>query len=230
MYVLRAFCFPFNPEEADSWQVGIVGDTVFAESISMIVNKQHEVAQLGLSPIVSLELRSHLLSKFDSQQWGKIDQLLQKCEHSRRPMENKLLDGIHWLAEATMPDSYQTRFSKIAFALEALVGGESKNLKTEGITAMLAERAAFIAGQDLGDRLDIHENIGKYYGMRSDLVHARKRKRDISADDIEGFGTLVLRLALALLARLSDPGNQLNTVDSLASWIKTQRYTLPEQS
>ncbi len=183
MGVLRAFCFPFNPQEADSWQVGIVGDTAFAESIPMILNKKLEVAPQGPSPIINLELRTRLLSKLESHQWKEISQLLQKSEHSRRPMENKLLDGIHWLAEATMPDIYQTRFSKIAFALEALIGGESKNLKTEGITAMLAERAAFIAGQDLGDRLDIHENIGKYYGMRSDIVHARKRKRDISARD-----------------------------------------------
>jgi len=93
---------------------------------------------------------------------------------------------------------------------------------------MLAERAAFIAGQELSDRLAIDKNIRKYYGMRSDIVHGGGK--DISADDIEGFGTLVRRLAFALLTRLNEPGNKLNTVDSLASWIKTQRYTLPEQS
>jgi len=54
MDVLRAFCFPFKPEEVDSWQVGIVGDTVFPGSIPVISNKKQEVALLGPSPIVNL--------------------------------------------------------------------------------------------------------------------------------------------------------------------------------
>lgn len=230
MDVLRAFCFPLNPEEADSWQVGIVGDTVFAGSIPMLINKKRQVALQGPSHIINLELRTRLLSKLESRQWEEISHLLQKSERSRRPMENKLLNGVRWLAEATMPDNYQTRFSKIAFALETLVGGEPQKaevLKARGIADMLAERAAFIAGKDLNDRLTIASNIHKYYGMRSDIVHGGRK--GISADDIDGFGTLVRRLAVALLARLNELGNELNTVDSLASWIKTQRYTLPEQ-
>lgn len=227
MDALRAFCFPLNPKEADSWQVGIVGDTVFARSIPMRLNKQLEVAQLGTSPIVSLEFKSHLLSKLESQQWEEISHLLQKSKHSLRPMERKLVDSVHWLAEATVPDSYQTRFVKIAFALETLVGGEAKNLKAEGIAAMLAERAAFIAGKDLKERKNIDEDIRTYYGMRSDIVHGGGR--DISADDVEGFGSLVRRLALALLGKLDELGNQLDTVEDLASWIKAQRYTLPTE-
>ena len=231
MEVLRAFCFPLNPEKVDRWQVGIVGDTVFYMTIPLRVNNQFETALLGPAPIANLEFRSRLLSRLEQQQWDEINCLIQKGEHSRRPMENKLLDGIHWLAEATLPDSYRTRFAKIAFALETLLGGEPKeteDLKTKGITAMLAERATFIAGQNFGDRVDIDNNIRKYYGMRSDIVHGSGK--DISADDIEGFGILVRRLALALLTRLNEPGNKLDSVDNLASWIKTQRYTLPEQS
>lgn len=230
MDVLRAFCFPFNPEEVDSWQVGIAGDTVFAGSIHMIVNKMPGVALLGYPPIINLELRTRLLSRLEPRQWDEINLLLQKSNRSPRSMENKLLGGIHWLAEATTPDSYKTRFIKIAFALETLLSGEPevKELKPQGVTAMLAERAAFIAGQDLSDRLAIDKNIREYYGMRSNIVHGRRK--DISADDIDNFGKLVRRLALALLGKLDELGNQLNTVEKLASWIKTQRYTLSKGS
>ncbi len=230
MDVLRAFCFPFNPEEADSWQIGIVGYTAFPRSVPLILNKKREVALLGPSPIINLELRSRLLSRLETRQWDEINHLLRKSEQSRSPMEKKLLDSVPWLAEATMLDSYQTRFVKIAFALEALVGGEPKKaegLKAKGIAAMLAERAAFIAGRDLNDRLDIDRDIRKYYGMRGGIVHGGER--DISADDIAGFGDLVRRLALALLGKLNELGNQLNTVEKLVSWMKTQRYTLPKE-
>lgn len=231
MNILRAFCFPFNPKEVDSWQVGIVGDTILARSIPMRLNKQLEVAPLGPSPIVSLEFKSHLLSKLESQQWQEIDRLLRKSEQSRSLMEIKLLDGIPWLAEATMPDKYRTRFLRIAVALETLLGVEPKkaeDLKARGIADMLAERAAFIAGKSLHDRLTIASDIHKYYGMRSDIVHGSRK--DISADDIDGFGRLVRRLALALLGKLDEVGNQLDTVANLARWVKTQRYTLPKEN
>jgi hypothetical protein len=93
---------------------------------------------------------------------------------------------------------------------------------------MLAERAAFIAGKDLDDRQKIDKDIRKYYGMRSKIAHGTKI--DIELGDINKFGELARSVALALLEKLDELGSNLSTVEKLESWVKTQRYTLPQQS
>lgn len=90
---------------------------------------------------------------------------------------------------------------------------------------MLAERAAFIAGRELDDRMAIDEDIRKYYGKRSDIVHGGK-KTDVSLDDIEKFGLLVRRIALSLLERLDKLGDKIGNVEKLEDWMKQQKYTL----
>jgi len=122
---------------------------------------------------------------------------------------------------------YKTRY-KISFALETLIGGEpqAEELKVRGVTAMLAERAAFIAGENLGDRLAIDKDIRRYYGIRGNIVHGGKG--DVSLDDIDGFGQLIRRLALALLAKLNELGDKISDVEKLEKWVKEQKYTLPE--
>ncbi len=142
-------------------------------------------------------------------------------------METKLLDGIHWLSESTQPDTNNSKFAKISFSLETLIAGEpeDEDLKVRGVTAMLAERAAFIAGRDLSDRLAIDKDIRKYYGMRSKIVHGSEG--DASLDDIEKFGQLVRRLALALLEKLDKLRDEISSIEKLEKWVKVQKYTLP---
>lgn len=231
--VLRILCFPFYPY-TDTCRIGVIGEIPFSGTTPVRVHQKGQkqiITQLtGTGFYRQPEVRELISKGLEQSQWELINKLMLKAEHSRNNMENKLLDGIHWLGESTKPDSNRARFAKIGFALETLIGGEPKDetLQVRGITAMLAERAAFIAGKDLDDRLTIASNIHSYYGMRSDIVHGGGK--DISADDIDGFGTLVRRLALALLGKLDELGNQLDTVENLASWVKTRRYTLPEQS
>ena len=110
--------------------------------------------------------------------------------------------------------------------METLIGGESndEDLKVRGITAMLAERAAFITGIDINDRLAIDKGVRKYYGKRSTLVHGGKA--EISLDDVDGFGELVRRLALGLLEKIDELENEISDVKQLAEWIRIQKYTL----
>lgn len=143
-------------------------------------------------------------------------------------MEKKLFDSTHWLAEATKPDTNNAKFAKISFALETLLGGEPKDedLKVRGITAMLAERAAFIAGKDVDERLLIDKYIRIYYGKRSNIVHGGEE--EVSMEDIDGFGELVRRVVLAILYKLDELRDEISNVDKLEIWVKKQRYTLPD--
>jgi hypothetical protein len=228
--LLRMLSFPFYPF-TDACRIGVIGDTGFTTWAPIRINQEQFVAQVrGTGAVGQPELRKNILPKLKQHQWKLINKLIVKPEESRSDMENKLIDGIHWLGESTRPDINQTRFVKVGVALETLLGGEPKDemLQVRGITTMLAERAAFVAGKDFESRKKIDEDIHKYYGMRSGIVHGRKK--DITLMDIDDFGKLVRSLALALLEKLDELGDKLSTVDQLESWVKTQRYTLPQQS
>ena len=111
-----------------------------------------------------------------------------------------------------------------------MIGGEpnDEELKVRGITAMLAERAAFIAGKDLDDRLAIDKDIRKYYKMRGSIVHGGEG--DVSLDDIDGFGKLVRRIAIALLEKPDELGTEISDVDKLQAWVNKQKYILPKSN
>jgi hypothetical protein len=225
--ILRAFCFPFG-RYSDTWRVGVVGDLSVAWSYTpMRINNKEFPTRIGAS-LAQIELKKDILSKLEQPQWALIEKLVLKTEDSRNNMETKLLDGIHWLSESTKPDTNNSKFAKISFSLETLIGGEPKDedLKVRGITAMLAERAAFIAGKNLNDRLAIDKDIRTYYGMRSNIVHGGEG--EVSLDNIDGFGQLVRRVALALLEKLDELANELSNVEKLENWVKKQKYTLPD--
>jgi len=224
--VFRAFCFPFG-HHSDTWLVGIVGEIISSASTPMRINNKRFVTQLGPGTTI-VELHKHILSKLEQPQWELINKLILKTNYS--DMENKLLDGIHWLSESTKPDTNNSKFAKISFALETLISGEPQDeeLKVRGITAMLAERAAFIAGKDLNDRLSIDKDIRTYYGKRSNIFHGSSEV--VSLDDIDEFGKLIRCLALALLGKLDELGGTLSDINKLERWVKEQKYSLPSNN
>lgn len=224
--VFRAFCFPFG-RESSSWRVGVVGDIISYTSTPMSINSRHFLSQSGAGGSTVLELKQ-IISQLEQQQWEMVSKFILKEKHNG--MENKLFDSIHWLAEATKPDTNNARFAKIGFALETLIGGEPKDedLKVRGITAMLAERAAFIAGTNIKDRQDIDKKVRRNYAKRSSIVHGSEG--EASLQDIYEFGSLVRRLALALLEKLDKLGDKIDNVEKLENWVKLQRYTLPEDT
>lgn len=224
--ILRAFCFPFG-RHSDTWRFGVVGDIAGWAYTPIRINNREFPTQVS-GRVAFFELRKHILSKLEQPQWELINKLILKTGHTE--METKLLDGIHWLAESTKPDKNNSKFAKISFALETLIGGEPENeeLKVRGITAMLAERAAFIAGRDLPDKLAIDEEIRTYYRKRGKIVHGGKE--EISLGDIDKFGELIRRLALALLEKLNVTGKEISSIEKLSDWVRTLRYTLPNNN
>jgi len=236
--VLRILCFPFGPDinrrriGVDSCRIGVIGEIPFSGATPVRGNqKQFATTFTGTGLYERPEVRKLISKELGESQWELINKLVLKAEHSRSDMENKLLDGIHWLGESTKPDTNRARFLKIGVALETLLGGEPKkdeDLKVRGIKAMLAERAAFIAENGLDDRLDIHTKVRGHYKTRSEIVHGDKR--DVPLTDIDDFGILVRSLALASLEKLYKLGDNLRTVNDLESWVKNQRYSSRRKS
>ncbi len=104
----------------------------------------------GLAPY---NIRSAILQAIDSSTLDKLQLLIEN--NYRKPQtetKRKFLLGLRWLGEATKPDTTESRFVKLAFSLEALIGGESKQdyLTTRGLTATLAEREWLKAWAKIG--------------------------------------------------------------------------------
>jgi len=224
--IFRAFCFPFG-RNSNTWRVGVVGDVISYTSTPMSINGRRFLSRIGAGSTV-VELKKHILSKLEQAQSELIKRLILKTHYNK--MEKKLRDSIHWLAESTKPDTNNSKFAKISFALETLVGGEpnEEKLQVRGIADMLAERSAFIAGRNLDERLKIDREIRGFYKQRSKIVHGTGG--DVSLADIDKFGELVRKLVITLLQKLNQLGDELSDIDKLQAWVKEQKYTLPDNN
>jgi hypothetical protein len=216
--MVRAFCFPFG-KNSDAWNTGIFGDIPLRSSIPMIIDKgQYHFKSIQNNQ--QIEFETHILPKLSSEQWGLLN-LITKQKAKR------LSDGIHWLAEATKPDTNNAKFIKISIALETLLGLEPNddNLKVRSITAMLAERAAFIISNDCDKMCVIDKRVRYLYGKRSEIVHGKGEERTL--DEVDEFGNLVREIALAIIEEKYIKKELIEKRDKLEEWIRKKKYTLP---
>jgi hypothetical protein len=226
--LLRGISFPFTVDEIA--QIGVVGDvsvnrTRFyrlgepTESVKLEAHSQW-VARLG-PPLGPYRLYADLLSRVDE---ADLQNLLHLIEaegfYPETPMSAKIMRGFRWMGQASKPDTVSARFAKLTFALENLIGGEPQDekLSSIGLTAMLAERSAFLVSENPEDRKKVDADVRRFYGKRSDIVHGRLV--DIGDEDLKGFAYLVRCVAWSLLRRR----DQIKTIDDLQTWVKEQRY------
>lgn len=156
--------------------------------------------------------------------WGedgvKALQRLAGAGFAGSDMAGRVASGLRWLGEAAKPDILEARMVKVTTALEAVVGGEpgdERFLTGRGITATLAERAAFLIGEPGQDRLAVHRGVSRYYKKRSRVLHGRGA---ISREEVDDFGLLIWRVVKAVVAKLDD----LPTLGALNEWVFKQRY------
>ncbi len=135
----------------------------------------------------------------------------------------KFRSALRWIGEATKPDAVDAKFTKLTFALENLIGGEPSGeyVTTRGITATLAERAAFLVGANREERRKIDSAVNRFYRLRSSIVHGRGMA--IEVDQLAEFTLLVRRVTWSLLSQL----DSITTVNELHNWLLDQRYRDP---
>lgn len=227
--VLRGISFPFTTREIV--QVGIVSTVQFSPPMAIRPGKPKETTQLEFHasslerlgpPLAAYRLQADLLNSISATDLENLRQLI--ALHGFNPKEEmpaKIMAGIRWIGEASKPDRTAARFAKLTFALENLIGGESgdQTLSSSGLTAMLAERTAFLVGSDAEQRKSADAAVRKFYGIRSSVVHGRIV--DIGDEDLREFAALVRRVVWSLLPKLG----QIKSVDDLAAWVRQLRYS-----
>jgi hypothetical protein len=216
----------------DLCQIGVLNEFPTWRNQAIQLHEPVETVKIEHSPKVITPLGSSIriwrlhtdLHKDVEEEIIIINNILSRDNiSSLNKMQRKVLSALRWIGEATKPDALSARYIKLSTALEFLIGGEPENeyLSTRGITATLAERAAFLIGKDLDDRLNIDKKVKYYYRIRSKIVHGAQDT--IDGPDFERFGSLVRKISLALCQKLSD----LNNIDDLQKWVNQKRYLLP---
>lgn len=227
--LLRAIGFPITPRPIP--QLGILTDHPLSpgrplrlappiESIR-ITGHSTDVTVLG-PPTAPYRLHQDLLASIDESTLQLLIPLIHaNFYESESPMKAKFMAGLRWLGEATKPDIPEAALAKLTFSLESLIGGEASEqyLTSRGLTATLAERAAFLVGENLATRQEAHRTATELYGLRSDIVHGRAVS--LAAEDLPRFGAFVRNVAWALVRRLTE----ISTVNQLQSWTQTMRYS-----
>lgn len=78
--------------------------------------------------------------------------------------------AIEWAYEASTTDNDTIAFIQVCIGLEAILGDDIGN---ETISAILADRCAYLLGDDMQGRRTIRENFREVYKRRSKLAHGR---------------------------------------------------------
>jgi hypothetical protein len=229
LLLLRAIGFPIWTTEIH--QIGIINDYPLWQSTPYRLAPPTENVRLEFpSPLVTTigpfrfphYLHRDILSSISPRTLKSLTDLLARTGFSPSgQIERKLIGGLRWLGEATRPDTASARFAKLAFALEALVGGEPSgdlSATSMGITATLAERSAFLVGTSAAERLSLDEEVRDLYTKRSAIVHGESA--DADPNDIPRFGRLVRRVAWGLLDHIDAFG----TVNDMQKWVLARRY------
>jgi hypothetical protein len=229
LLILRALCYPFV--EGDTIpQIDTINNYSNKYALPLRLNElvenhkiefpSTEVTRTG-APIYALNLHRDLLINIDKEILGNIIDFLEKESiNPSNKMKKKFISGLRWTGEATKPDILSARFTKLAVALESFIGGDSNvaYLSTRGITATLAERAAFLIGGSIEEKLAIHKKVAALYGKRSKIVHGSSD--DLEFKDLKEFSEIIRLVIFSYFNKLDD----FNSIDDFQRWILNQRY------
>jgi hypothetical protein len=128
-------------------------------------------------------------------------------------LKRKFFLGLRWLGDATKPEKAEIQFSKLAFSLEALIGGETEIRENK---TTIAKRCAVLIGKDTKEKTLFYNLICSSYDKRSSIVHGDAKR--ITDQDIAKFGKAVRQTAFALLDKL----DTLSNIGDLQKWVDEQ--------
>lgn len=221
--ILRAFTQPIVQDPVFK-QIGIMGTFGSSETLHWVEDSQTSANVVLKRPgqgYTSSGLSDRVIDQYLTD-YVLIDTGFYKMSnfltspHSN--FEAGLLRGAEWLGEATKPDTLESKFLKVAFAVDAMVGDESEDIPDKGQRARIAERSAFLLADKSVDRQRIYNEMSDFIRKRSKLAHGSKQQ--VSKWETERFGMYACGLLRALLQR----GQNFKTVDQLAEWILQRSF------
>jgi len=221
--ILRAFVYPTIADTAMK-QIGIMGTfymlpkLYFVESVSIGGGKPSGKSSGGeLSGISSVIIDQYVTEVVLAK--SGFDKLSNFLVSETSKFERSLLKGAEWLGEATKPDTLESKFIKVALAVDAMLGEEaSDNIPDKGIRARIAERSAFLLATEGKWRERIYDEMRNFIGKRNKLAHGSAIK--LSQWETERFGAYTRTILERLLSR--DP--TFKSTEELAKWVQNASF------
>jgi len=217
--ILRAFVYPTVPDTGQK-QIGIMGSFYtlpkfyFVEFGDVGTEKSPKRSRgYELFGIMDVTISEYVTKELlDKGGFSKLNTFLTSSKTSK--FQESLLRGAQWLGEATKPDTLESKFIKVAFAVDAMVGDEaSDKIPDKGIKARIAERSAFLLASKRKHREQICEEMSRFIAKRNNLAHGSKQV--VSQWETERFGAYGRTVLERLL--LSDP--EFKSTEQLATWV-----------
>ena len=221
--LLRAVRYPIVTDSLLK-QIGIIGTyytlpKLYAFDASQVHQNSlsTELCDISLSGVVDIVIDDHAIQvMFENAGLNKLGDLLISA-HS--PFERGLLRGAELLGEATKPDTIESKFLKVALAVDSMIGDEpSKDMTDKGVRARIAERSAFLLGNIYEDRRKVYDDMRRFIDKRGGLAHGAPET--ISQWETNKFGSYAIKILIKLL--LQAPA--FRTIDDLAEWTLRESF------
>lgn len=170
---------------------GFVDDWGFGSSHNLV---SHEQANDGTWVAGSVELMPSVLSgvisrlrSADTPQesmklWRKVGNVFSQPKAHRR-----ILPAAEWLLDSYSGGDELLAYVQAMVALEMLVGDKARS-DLLGLGELLSNRVAYLLGKSHSDREEILTTFGQIYEVRSNIVHAGKKR--LRGVDRQRFQTL----------------------------------------
>ena len=217
--ILRAFVYRTVPDTSQK-QIGIMGSFYTLSKLYFV-----EFGDIGtgkslkrpwgyeLSGIRDVVITEYVTKEILGRSgFDKLNAFLASTQTSK--FQESLLRGAQWLGEATKPDTLESKFIKVAFAVDAMVGDEpSDRIPDKGIKARIAERSAFLLASKRERREQVYNEMSSFIDKRNKLAHGSKLAvSQWETDRFGAYGRTILERFL-----LSDPG--FKSSEELAAWV-----------
>lgn len=214
--MLRVFAYPTVPAKSLT-QIGIMGTYYSLQKMQWIVPTGNDIngtsligydyQATGFSRITINEYITEVKLKHHG--FNKLSGLLAKGGDK---FENRLLHAAEWIGESTKPDTLESKFLKIAFAIDAMIGSESDTIPDKGKRSRIADRATFLLADTFSERQRVHSDINGFVKKRDELAHGSKVR--VGEWETEKFGSY----ARGLLVKLLKNEHSFKTIDELSKW------------
>lgn len=138
---------------------------------------------------------------------------LEQRKHKSKSLGERIRRAVLWFDKAVNFDEPDAQFVGLATALEILLIGESN----ASITQQLADRCAFLLGDDLESTIACAVHVKKLYGVRSGIVHSGKEP---TASEVVEMTQLASRVILDFVQR------NFRSFEHFEEWIKRLHYSV----
>lgn len=215
--LLRCYTHLLFPREARAF-VGLKGAVIgnTRPCISFTEDNFHiSLENVGMlmpytvTPIVLQRLIQHYA-------FNELSAVLKKPELDRTQLERVIVTAIRWLGRSVNASDVPEQVLSLAIALERLMIPDNEQ---GGKADSLAQRLAFLVGEDVDNRMAIYEQGKKLYRLRSDVVH--DGKISVSVDDLQKLENY----SCMALVKMAQHLTEWQTHNDFVYWAKRQTFS-----